>query len=274
MKINDTLAVITGASSGIGAATARALAARGARVALLARDRVRLGEVAAEIASGGGKAHVYPLDLTDAQAISVTCARIREEVGVPDILVNNAGAGRWLPIVDTSAADAAQMMAVPFLAAFNVTREFLPAMLARGSGQVINVTSVSSRLAWPGNGAYSAARWALEGFTAALRADIHGTGLGVTLAMFGTVESPYWEHNPGSRERLPAPAARLRAITPDEAADAIVRGIETNRRFVLKPGIFRLFFLLDALFPVRTEALMCAPHPIRQPARSAPNRVA
>ena len=149
------------------------------------------------------------------------------------------------------------MMAVPYLAAFNLTREFLGGMLSRRRGHIVNVTSVASRLAWPGAVAYTAARWAMEGFTAALRADVYGSGVGVTLAMFGTVESPYWTHNPGSRERLPAPAARQRALTVGEAAAAIVRGIEREQRFVLRPSVFRLLFLMNSLFPRRVEASLC-----------------
>jgi short-subunit dehydrogenase len=255
--LHDALAIVTGASSGIGEATARALAARGSKVVLIARNRSRLDAIVADIRSRDGNAHAYTADLADPPAIPAAAREIVSDFGVPQVLVNNAGAGRWLPIAETTANEAAQMMAVPYLAAFNVTREFLGGMLARGSGHVVNVTSVASRLAWPGAAAYTAARWAMEGFTAALRADVYGSGIGVTLAVFGTVETPYWEHNPGSRERLPRRAAQIRTLTPDEAAAAIATAIEKGKRIVIKPGIFRLLFLLNALFPAQTEAMMC-----------------
>jgi short-subunit dehydrogenase len=149
------------------------------------------------------------------------------------------------------------MMAVPYLAAFNITREFLGPMLSRGTGHIVNVTSVASYLAWPGAAAYTAARRALEGFNAALRAEVLGSGVGVTLAVFGTVESPYWEHNPGSRQQLPKRAAAMRGLTPDEVAEAILRGVEKGSRCVVRPRIFRLLFLLNAVFPRRVEAIMC-----------------
>jgi hypothetical protein len=76
--------------------------------------------------------------------------------------------------------------------------------------------------------------------------------------VFGTAETPYWEHNPGSRERLPKRAAGIRPLTPDDAAAAIVASIQNGKRIVVKPPIFRMFFLLNALFPVQTEALMCS----------------
>ncbi len=223
---------------------------------LLARNKARLDAVASDIRSRGGKADVYAVDLADPHAISTAAPAIVSAFGVPDILVNNAGAGRWLPILETTAEEAAQMMAVPYLAAFNLTREFLGGMLARGKGHIVNVTSVASRLAWPGAVAYTAARWAVEGFTKALRADLYGSGIGVTLAVFGTVDTPYWEHNPGSREKLPRRAAQIHALTSDEVAVAIADGIEKNKRIVIKPAIFRLLFLLNALFPARTEAMM------------------
>jgi short-subunit dehydrogenase len=257
MKVDGTLAVVTGASSGIGASTATLLAAGGARVCVMGRSESRLEAVAAGIRERHGTSHVYALDLADADALAHGARTILHDHGVPDILVNCAGAGRWLPIVDTTADEAAAMMAVPYLAAFNLTREFLGGMLRRQSGHIVNVTSVASRLAWPGAAAYAAARWAMEGFTNSLRADVYGRGIGVTLAMFGTVESPYWEHNPGSRERLPLAATRVRVLTVDEAARAIVRGIERNQRLVLKPSAFRWLFLMNDLFPTQTEAAMC-----------------
>ena len=248
---------LTGASSGIGEATVRAFASRGADVILIARNKQRLDAIAADINAGSKKASSYVADLSDPKATFVVAQSIVEDHGAPDILVNNAGAGCWLSIGDTSAEEASQMMAVPYLAAFNLTREFLGEMRKRGSGHIVNVTSVASRLAWPGAVAYIAARRAMEGFNAALRTDLHGSGISVTLAMFGTVDSPYWENNPGSRKHLPKRARDIRPLTPTQAASTIVTAIEKDQRIVVKPDIFRLFFLLNTLFPTQTEAMMC-----------------
>ena len=257
MKIDGALAVVTGASSGIGEATARALAASGAEVVLLARNKVRLASVGAEIEAAGRKSHAYPVDLSDPLETARVGQAILQEHGVPDILVNNAGAGRWLKITETSSEEAWQMIAVPYLAAFNLTRELLDGMRKRDSGHIVNVTSVASRLAWPGAVSYIAARRAMEGFNAALRADLHCSNIGTTLAVFGTVESTYWNHNPGSRERLPKRAAGIRPLTPKEAAAALVTCIEKDQRLLVMPAIFRLLFLLNELFPNQTEAMMC-----------------
>src|SRR5437870_3797790 len=121
MKIKDRLVLITGASSGIGAATAGAMAREGGRVILLARNRDGLEQVAAEIKSKGSQAWVYPVDLSDSAAVDRTGQAILQEVGVPDILINNAGAGRWLSIEQTSAEEVMQMMAIPYFGAFSIT---------------------------------------------------------------------------------------------------------------------------------------------------------
>ena len=138
------LVLVTGASSGIGAATAKLYGARGAHVLLLARNETKLDEVAAAIRRNGGAASPYAVDLADASAIAETSARIKREAGTPDILINNAGAGRWLSVLETSAEEALAMIEVPYLAAFNLTRAFLPEMIARGTGAIACVTSPAS----------------------------------------------------------------------------------------------------------------------------------
>jgi uncharacterized protein len=244
------LVLITGASSGIGEALAKRYGRAGARVLLLARNEERLGAVADAIKRAGGTAMAFAIELADAGAIEETSARIAREIGTPDVLINNAGAGRWLPLVKTNAAEALSMIEVPYLAAFNLTRAFLPLMISRRSGAIACVTSPASYLTWPNAAAYIAARRALAGFTEALRSEVKGTGIAVTLVVLGMVESPYWEHNPGSRENAPVANPRLaQAMSPEEAADAIFSGVERRKRTVVKPAILRVLFLLNAFAP-------------------------
>lgn len=256
MHINNRVVLITGASSGIGAATARAMARRGGCVLLLARNRSGLEQVASEIRAFGGTARTYPVDLSDANAVEQVASTIAGDTGSPDIVVNNAGAGRWLFLEETSPADAVQMMAVPYFAAFYVTRAVLPSMLRRGRGHIVNITSVAAYFAWPGATAYTAARWAMRGFTEALRADLRGTGVSVTLVAAGEVSSPYFEHNPGARERLPKIARFYPTLSPEQVADAIVRSVERNKREVIIPWMHRLTVLQHKLFPWLVEWLL------------------
>jgi short-subunit dehydrogenase len=229
MHISGKTALITGASGGVGAAAARALADRGARVILLARRETELWKVAQTI--GPAVIGVHPVDLARADAVERVARQISTETGTPDILVNNAGAGQWKFVEETSPAEAVQTMAVPYFAAFWITRAFLPDMLARNSGHILNVSSVGSRFVWPGATAYLAARW-------------------------GVVRSDYWDHNPGSRERVPGMGRLVPELTPEEAAACIVRGIEQNRKLVVAPFMMRLTYLQHALFPGVVQWLM------------------
>jgi short-subunit dehydrogenase len=244
------LVAITGASSGIGEATAKRYGAGGAHVVLLARNADRLAAVANAIRKSGGAATPYALDLADSGVTEETAVRIGRDLGTPDILINNAGAGRWLSFVDTTAEEARAMIEVPYLAGFNLTRAFLPAMLARRSGSVAFITSPASYLAWPKASAYIAARRAVAGLAETLQSELKGAGIVVTLVVLGTVETPYWAHNPGSRENMPKSDSRLVAVlTPDEAARTIVEGVAAKRPFVVRPAMFRALFVLNALFP-------------------------
>ena len=244
------LVLVTGASSGIGEATAKLYAENGARVLLLARSEERLGRVAEAIGRNGGAASAFPVDLASPEAVAETAARIKREHGTPDILINNAGAGRWLPLLETSPVEARDMIEVPYLAAVYVSRAFLPEMVARRSGAIACITSPASYLAWPNACAYIAARHALRGFTEALRSEVKGKGLKVTLVVLGTVETPYWQHNPGSREHVPATNQTLMpTLSVEEAAATILNGIAAGKTTVVKPGLYRALFLLNALAP-------------------------
>lgn len=255
MQISDRTVVVTGASRGIGQATARALARSGGRIALLARSR-DVDQVATEIVANGGQARGYAVDLTDAAAVERVGQSITTDMGDPEILINNAGAGRWLFVEETSPEEAAAMIASPYLAAFYVTRVFLPAMLQRRQGCIVNVLSPAAWAPWPGAAAYTAARFALRGLTAALRMDLRDTGVRVVAVVPHKVSSTYFAHNPNSEERLPAITRLIATQTPEQVAAAILRGIERDRRTVVIPSALRGVLAAHALMPTPIEWLM------------------
>lgn len=256
MNTKGKLALVTGASSGMGRSIAMALARSGAEVILLARKRSLLDQTAAEINAAGGRAHAIPVDLSDPEEVEIAATKIKTETGVPDIIVNNAGSGKWRFIDETTPEEAVQMMALPYFAAFYMTRAFYREMLERNSGHIVNISSVGSRFVWPGATAYIAARWAMRGFTEALRADLHGTGVGVTLYESGVVDSPYWENNPGSRERVPKMGNLVPTVTTAQVGEAVVRGIKRNRKLIVIPFMMKMTYWQHALFPWAVQWLM------------------
>jgi short-subunit dehydrogenase len=230
MNLRDSLVLVTGASSGIGAEIARAAAERGARLLLVARGREALERVAAEIRDAAGDATVMPADLANFDEVERLAANVLAGAGAPDVLVNNAGAGRWRAIDENEPGEARRQIELPYLAAYELTRALVPTMIERGSGQIVNMTSLAGFVTVPGASGYGTARWAMRAFSSHLSEDLRGTGVDVLLLAPSEVDSPYFAHNPGSRERIPG-AARLAgpAMTPSEVARDAVRAIERGR---------------------------------------------
>ena len=176
-KPGQKVVLITGASTGIGRATAERYGKNDAHVVLLARNAERLDSVATSICKSGGTATAFPIDLADSDAIRQLSARITSDIGTPDVLINNAGAGPWLPFDVTTVEEAGTMLAVPYLAAFAITHAFLPDMIARGSGSAVFISSPLSYLAWPNTSAYTASRRALTGLAETLQTELEGKGI-------------------------------------------------------------------------------------------------
>ena len=258
MEIKGKTVLVTGASSGVGAAIAKEMALAGAgELLLLARNENELKKVAAAIASLGGKARIYPVDLSNPDQVTAIAQRIEREATVPDIIVNNAGySGQWKFLDETTPKEIQDTMAVPYFAAAWLTRAFLPAMRARNSGHIVNISSVGSRFAWPGATAYIAARWAIRGLTQALRADLHGCRVGVTLYESAEIESPYWARNPGSLERIPKIAKMIPVLKPEEVGKAVVAGVRANKRLIVIPFMMKLIYVQHAIFPWLVQWLM------------------
>lgn len=249
MDIKNKIVLITGASSGIGEATARAMAKKGANVLLTARTKEALDKIVSEIQQSGGTASAVAVDLTDAAAVEKAAAAIRENTGIPDIIVNNAGIGRWLSVDETSFSEVQQMMAAPYFSAFFTTKCFLADMLKRNSGFIINITSPAAYVAIPGATAYTASRWAMRGFSKALEADLRQTGIKVCLVVPGKVSSSYFANNPGSEERIPAISNIYKTLSPEEVANIIINAIEKNKKEVVVPYLMKMTMYFHRMFP-------------------------
>lgn len=250
------LAIVTGASSGIGAATARALAADGWHVVLVARTKARLEVVWQSIAAGGGTAVIEALDAADGQQVLALADRVRLEHGRPDLVVNSAGIGAWKFIEETPPAEALEMLSAPYLAAYNTTQAFMADMLEARRGTLIHVGSPASRLPWPGATSYAAVRWALRGLNEALNQDLVGTGVTSSHVVFGEVASPYFEHNAVSREHLPKLARLIPVTAPERCAEVILRTARSPRREVLYPFMLKALYWMAAVAPGPTRWLV------------------
>lgn len=243
-SLQNKTVLITGASSGIGEATAKEFAQQGAIVLLVARNETKLKKVVAAIDSAGGKAQYFVADVSDFQVVQHLAEKIKKEVGVPDVLINNAGQGIWKFIDETDFKEVSEMMAVPYFASFYMTKAFLPEMQKRNSGHIVNMTSYAGFIAFSGATAYIAARTAMIGFHNALAADLYGTKIKTSLAYFAKVKSDYWQNNPGSEERLPTAQRLIPVITVEKAASAIVKGVQKGKRKIATPF---MIFVMNAL---------------------------
>ncbi len=230
MQLAGAVVLVTGASSGIGAATARRLARRGAVVGLAGRDGARLEHVLAECRrfTPGGQA--WLADLGDDAGVTRLAAQAEEVLGPLDVLVNNAGMPMRRHASRLSMADVTIAMQVNFLAAARLTLCVLPGMVARGHGTIVNVGSSGGRIGTPGQAAYAASKFALSGFSEVLAIDLWGTGVRVRLVQPGPVDTPLWSapaNDPPLYDgrRWPASAvarAIERAITTDGPVERYV----------------------------------------------------
>ncbi|HWS74866.1 MAG TPA: SDR family oxidoreductase [Quisquiliibacterium sp.] len=257
------LALITGASSGIGAEAARELARAGMRVVLVARDEGRLAAVADSI---GGSASFEVCDASSGEAVLELARRIRRSHGVPDVVVNCAGLGQWKRIEDTDPSEALRMIGAPYLAAFNMTHAFMRDMLERRSGILVHVNSPACYMAWPGAVGYTAARAALRGLHEALRQDLVGTGVRSCHVVFGKVASGYFEHNPGAEAHMPGIANTIRTLTPEECGRVLAEVVRRPRHETIHPFLLRVYRWNHAVAPWLVRWLLLKTGARRTPA--------
>jgi NADP-dependent 3-hydroxy acid dehydrogenase YdfG len=194
-------AIVTGASSGIGADTAVELGRLGYHVALGARRVARLEETAKRVEAEGGRAFVHALDVRDDRSVDAFGAAAEEALGDIDVLVNNAGENRAARIHEATPEDLRSDVEVNLLGAMLMTRRLLPRMLARGRGDVVFIGSDSARHPRPYQGAYAAAKWGLEAFARVLEMETEGTGVRSMLVRVGPTASEFGNQMPA--ELLP-----------------------------------------------------------------------
>lgn len=238
--------LITGASSGVGAAAARAFQKQGAQVILVARSADKIATMADDL---GVTAIAAPCDAADADQVAQMARTLLQDHGAPDVILHCAGAGQWKTVQDTSPAEAVEMMQAPYFTAFNVTHAFLPAMLERGSGVIISVNSPACIVPWRSSVGYTAARAALRGFHHALSQDLVGTGVACSHVIFGKIDSEYFDNNPGVVEKMPWLTKTIPTLTVEACAEALTHLAIAPRHTAIYPWILRLHCGVGVLFP-------------------------
>ena len=235
MSDTKPAAVITGASSGIGAATARALAAAGYRVALLARRVDRITALADEVGDG---AVAIEADVTDRDALVAAAERVRTELGGADVLVNNAGVMLLGPFSAEQRSDYRQMIEVNLLGAITTTEVFLD-QLKDGGGDVVNISSVAGRTARAGNGVYAATKWGINGWSESLRQELL-PDVRVTLIKPGIVATELSTHITHEETRQGVQQAYdVAQVTADDVAEIIAFALARPRHIAINEILLR-----------------------------------
>jgi NAD(P)-dependent dehydrogenase (short-subunit alcohol dehydrogenase family) len=242
MKLAGSTAVVTGAGQGIGAAVAQALAQEGAFVVVAARSDERIRGVAEQIERAGGKARAVHCDVTDPSSVhALASAASRQGSGV-DILINNAGAAHSAPLQKITLEDWNRMLAVNATGTFLCTQAFVPGMLERGRGAVVNIASIAGLVGGRYIAAYAAAKHAVIGFTRSVAAELEGTGVTCNAVCPGYVDTEMTQESitrvtqktgkssDDALAALLAGSAQSRLITPDEVARVVLKLCSPGKR--------------------------------------------
>lgn len=263
-RLSGSVALVTGAASGIGSALATALARRGCHLVLIDRDTGGLSAIATQTEALGATTVCHTVDLTDAASIAALPASVAERFGHLDLLVNNAGVALGGRFDETHLDDFEWVLDVNLRAVVRMCHAFLPMLTARPKAQIVNVSSLFGLIAPPGQTAYCTSKFGVRGFTESLRHEYAGTGLGVSVVHPGGVatsiarnaRNPRLSDDPDTAEtqRLAAEQGRLSfekllTLSPDAAAADIVRGIERRSPRIVIGKDARSAALIQRLMP-------------------------
>lgn len=241
-----TAALVTGASSGIGAATAAALAAEGAAVALLARRGDRLADLKGEIESAGGTALVVTADVTDAEQVAAAVQRAVAEFGRLDTLVNNAGLMQSAPAIEAPLQDWDNMVAVNVRGVLYATRAALPHLIdaaadsPRGVADLVTISSTAGWVARPNTAVYSLTKFGVNAFSEGLRQEVLGKRVRVGVVGPGTVDTEIFSHlAESSREAFEKQTSGMTMLRPGDIADAVLFMVTRDRRVAVNHMLVR-----------------------------------
>lgn len=241
------IAIITGASSGIGRATALLFAKAGVCLALAARREAALQELAAEIQKMGGKTLIFPIDVTQREQVEAMTRQVLSQWGRVDILIANAGEYIRGPIVDLDPADLQRSLDINYFGGVYCIKAVLPDMLARKSGHIVAVTSMDGKIGLPPDAPYASAKFALTGFLEVLRQEVSDHGIVVTNVLPGRVDTVMIEQ---LRFSWVSPK-----ISPETVARSVVDAIRKRKAIVIVPPQAKLLYYINVFAPRLSDRL-------------------
>lgn len=250
MNFKGKTVVITGASSGIGRAAALEFARRGANLVIAARRGEALDAVAELCRQRGVECTAMVADISKPEE----CRRLIDAVPRVDVLVNNAGFAVFEAIENANPDDLEAMMQTNFFGAVWCTKAVLPAMLARREGTIVNVASIAGIMGYARMGGYCATKFAMVGFSEALRDEVAGRGVRVAMVCPGTVDTSFFVK--AERNKMPGASRLILAIKPETVARAICNAAADGRYRRILPAAAKLFMRLKELFPRFAHLLM------------------
>ena len=249
MDLKHANVVITGASSGIGRATALEMARRGANLVLAARRTERLEEVASQCRALGVQAVAVTADVSNPD----DCRRLIESAGDVDVLVNNAGFAVLGTINEIDPAEIRGMMDTNYFGTVHCTRAVLPRMLARGRGTIVNVSSMLGIMGVAGMSAYCATKFAIVGFTEGLRDEVLGKGVRVAMVCPGTTDTEFFVK--ADKDKMPGASRLMPAVKPERVARAVCDAAEDGRYRRILPVLAAIYMRFKEFSPRIAHAL-------------------
>jgi len=263
-SLEDKLVLITGGSSGIGLALAHKVAAAGAHVWLFARRLEQLEQARLALREYPGRANFVPVDVSNWSDVQEAISVVQREAGVPDLLISSAGVTHPGYVQDIPVEIFREMIEINYMGTVHVVKAVLPGMLKRRSGYIVNISSAAGFLGVFGYTAYGASKFAVRGFTEALRAELKPEGIGVSLAIPPDTDTPQLAYeNRFKPHETKALAGNAGLLSAERVADEVLNGVR-NGRYLILPGletkvIYRLAGLVGgAVYPIMDYLIAAA----------------
>lgn len=252
MDFKDKTVLITGASSGIGQETAREFAKKNAKLILVARRKKKLDELEKELKKFNIKIMTYPCDISDKSQVKKMSKEVLQKFESVDILVNNAGFAIYGSVSDLTIEEIESQMATNYFGMVYCIKSFLPSMIKKRSGHIVNVASVAASFGLPGIAPYCASKFAMLGFSEGLKYELKGTGIGITVVSPIMVRTDFFDHP--SFEKMPKYSPT--SLSAKTVAKAILRAANSPRLEIIVPSVVRGAVWIKNTFPYMINPIL------------------